>query len=82
MGEHLHKYENVLNREFEASKLNQKWVTDISYIHTEEGVLYLSIICDLFVRSIIAYKAGTEQSVNLVLNTIKAAKTKLTPRVS
>lgn len=76
MGEHLHRYENILNREFEASKPNQKWVTDISYIHTGEGVLYLSIIRDLFDRSIIAYKTGTEQSVNLVLNTIKAAKQK------
>ena len=74
MGEYLHRYENILNREFEASKPNQKWVTDISYIHTGEGILYLSIIRDLFDRSIIAHKTGTEQSVNLVLNTIKAAK--------
>jgi len=74
MGEYLHRYENILNREFEASKPNQKWVTDISYIHTGKGILYLSIIRDLFDRSIIAHKTGTEQSVNLVLNTIKAAK--------
>jgi len=74
MGEYLHRYENILNREFEASKPNQKWVTDISYIHTGEGILYLSIIRDLFDRSIIAHKTGAEQSVNLVLNTIKAAK--------
>lgn len=76
MGENLHRYENILNREFDATKPNQKWVTDISYIHTGQGVLYLSIIRDLFDRSIIAYKTGTEQSVNLVLNTIRAAKQK------
>ena len=34
----------------------EKWVTDISYIHTAQGVLYLSIIRDLFDNSIVAYK--------------------------
>ncbi|TGE34199.1 IS3 family transposase [Desulfosporosinus sp. Sb-LF] len=71
MGEQLHKYENLLNREFKAAKPNQKWVTDISYIHTGQGTLYLSMIRDLFDESIIAHKVGTEQTVNLVLNTVK-----------
>jgi len=48
-------------------------VTDISYIHTKQGVLYLSVIYDLYDRSIIAYKTGTEQTVNLVLDTIRLA---------
>ena len=73
-GECLHKYPNLLNRDFNAEKPNQKWVTDISYIHTKQGVLYLSVIRDLYDNSIIAYKTGTEQNVNLVLNTIKEAK--------
>jgi transposase InsO family protein len=69
-----HFYENHLNREFYADMPNQKWVTDISYIHTAQGVLYLSIIRDLFDNSIVSYQTGTTQSVNLVLNTIKLAK--------
>ncbi|HBT64764.1 MAG TPA: IS3 family transposase [Ruminococcaceae bacterium] len=73
MGQQLHKYENLLNRNFVADRPNQKWVTDISYIHTAQGVLYLSMIRDLFDNSIVAYKTGTEQTVNLVLNTIKLA---------
>jgi Transposase and inactivated derivatives len=73
MKEQLHKYENILNREFSAERPNQKWVTDISYIHTAQGVLYLSMIRDLYDNSIVAYKTGTEQTVNLVLNTIKLA---------
>lgn len=73
MGQQLHKYENLLNRSFVADRPNQKWVTDISYIHTAQGVLYLSMIRDLFDNSIVAYKTGTEQTVNLVLNTIKLA---------
>ena len=71
-----HKYPNLLNRDFHADKPNQKWVTDISYIHTKQGVLYLSIIRDLYDNSIVAHKTGTEQNLNLVLNTIRAAKKK------
>lgn len=73
---YLHKYENLLNRNFHADKPNQKWVTDISYIHTKQGVLYLSVIRDLYDNSIVAYKTGTEQNVELVLSTIRAAKKK------
>ena len=76
MSQYLHIYDNHLNRDFYANKPNQKWVTDISYIHTAQGVLYLSAIRDLFDNSIVAYKTGTDQTVNLVLNTIKAAKDK------
>jgi transposase InsO family protein len=76
MGSHLHKYPNLLDRQFTAQRPNQKWVTDISYNHTDQGILYLSIIRDLFDNSIVAYKTGTEQSVRLVLDTIKAAKKK------
>ena len=75
-GEYLHRYPNLLNRDFKAERPNQKWVTDISYIKTEQGVLYLSIIRDLFDNSIVAYKTGTEQNINLVLQTIREAKKK------
>lgn len=73
MGQQVHRYENLLNRSFIADRTNAKWVTDISYIHTAQGVLYLSMIRDLYDNSIVAYKTGTEQTVNLVLNTIRAA---------
>ena len=75
-GEHLHRYPNLLNRDFKAEKPNQKWVTDISYIKTGQGTLYLSVIRDLFDNSIVAYKTGTEQNINLVLSTIREAKKK------
>ena len=73
MGQQVHRYENLLNREFHADRPNSKWVTDISYIHTRQGVLYLSMIQDLYDNSIVAYKTGTEQTVNLVLDTIRLA---------
>ena len=75
-GNYIHRYPNLLNRDFHADKPNQKWVTDISYIHTGQGVLYLSVIRDLFDNSIVAYKTSKTQNVQLVLNTIKAAKKK------
>ena len=37
MGQHVHEYENLLNRQFHADRPNRKWVTDISYIHTKQG---------------------------------------------
>ena len=75
-GNHIHRYPNLLNRDFHADKPNQKWVTDISYIHTGQGVLYLSVIRDLFDNSIVAHKTSTTQNIQLVLSTIKDAKRK------
>jgi Transposase and inactivated derivatives len=76
MSEYLHRYPNVLDRKFTAERPNQKWVTDISYIHTGQGVLYLSMIRDLYDNSIVSHKMGTEQTVRLVLDTIRAAERK------
>ncbi len=73
MGQQLHKYENLLNRDFNADHPNRKWVTDISYIHTKQSVLYPSMIQDLYDRSIVAYKTGTGQTVNLILDAIRLA---------
>lgn len=78
MGQKVHKYENLLNRDFIADRPNVKRVTDISYIHTVQGVLYLSAIRDLYDNSIVSCKTGTVQNVNLVLNTIKSALQKET----
>lgn len=60
-GEYLHRYPNLLHQDFYADRPNQKWVTDISYIKTGQGFLYLSIIRDLYDNSIVAYKTGKEK---------------------
>ena len=73
LGQQVHRYENLLNRQFHADRPNAKWVTDISYIHTKEGILYLSMIRDLYDNSIVAYKTASSQTVNLVLDTIRLA---------
>ena len=76
LGQQVHKYENLLNRQFRVDKPNTKWITDISYIHTKEGVLYLSMIRDLYDNSIVAYKTAAQQTVSLVLDTIRLAMKK------
>lgn len=82
MGQQLHKYQNLLNRNFHAEAPNCKWVTDISYIQTKQGVLYLSMIQDLYDNSIVAYKTATQQTVNLVLDTIHLAMKQEKKRVA
>ena len=82
LGQQLHRYDNLLKRQFRADRPNTKWVTDISYIHTKEGVLYLSMIRDLYDNSIVSYKTATRQTVSLVLDTIRLAMKKEKKRVA
>ena len=82
LGQQMHKYDNLLKRQFRADRPNTKWVTDISYIHTKEGVLYLSMIRDLYDNSIVAYKTASRQTVSLVLDTIRLAMKKEKKRVA
>ena len=54
-----HKYrvfENLLERNFSVDKPDQAWVSDITYIHTNEGWLYLATVIDLYSRIFIGYK--------------------------
>lgn len=73
MSEHLHRYENLLNRDFKTDRRDHKWVTDISYIQTPEGTCYLSIIRDLCDNHIVSYQVSTEQTLPLVLDTLHLA---------
>jgi putative transposase len=49
---------NVLKRQFKATSLNQKWVTDVTELRVAGEKLYLSPIMDLFNREIIAYETS------------------------
>lgn len=60
---HTHKImENVLDRKFEVSKPSEVWVSDITYIHTREGFLYLTTILDLYDRKCIGWSISTGMS--------------------
>jgi transposase InsO family protein len=70
---HLHRYPDLLQRDFSASAPNQKWVTDITYIHTQQGILYLSVIKDLYDGFIVSHQTSTNNSVDLVTATLRQA---------
>jgi putative transposase len=74
--ETYHHYQNVLNRDFVASRPNQKWVTDVTYIFTRQGWAYLSVIKDLFDGFIVAHLMSLSNSVALVTRTVKLAQEK------
>ena len=76
--ESIHRYTNLFERNFYAERPNLKWCTDISYIPTKEGFVYLSVIKDLYDNFVVAYKVGTENNNNLVYETVKAAKREVT----
>ena len=66
--------ENVLNRNFKAEAINQKWVTDITYIHVlKEGWTYLASVMDLYDRKIIGYAYDTSMTADLALEAVKNA---------
>lgn len=65
---------NILKRNFTASKPNEKWVTDITYIQYGSETLYLSTIMDLFNNEIVAYKLYNHQQTPLVVDTVVEAQ--------
>jgi putative transposase len=69
----LHYYPNQLNRNFSATHPNQKWLTDVTYIHTDQGVVYLSVIKDLYDGFIISHHTSSQNSVTLVTTTLRLA---------
>ncbi|MCP1102768.1 IS3 family transposase [Aequitasia blattaphilus] len=66
--------ENILNRDFKADTINQKWCTDITYIHVlKEGWTYLASVMDLCSRKIIGYAYGTSMTAELALEAVEKA---------
>jgi transposase InsO family protein len=65
--------ENLLGQNFEAQRPNQVWVSDITYIWTHEGWLYLAVILDLFSRQIVGWAMSNRLGQELVLDAFKQA---------
>ena len=66
--------ENILKRDFETDTVNQKWCTDITYIHVQkEGWTYLASVMDLCSRKIIGYAYGTSMTAELAVEAVKNA---------
>jgi len=65
--------ENILNRDFTATKRNEKWVSDITYIWTEEGWLYLAALLDLYDNSVVGWSMDSRMKTELVSSALKNA---------
>jgi putative transposase len=65
--------ENVLNRDFKANRRNEKWVSDITYIPTGEGWLYLAGILDLYDGNIAGWSMDKRIARSLVMNALHEA---------
>jgi len=64
---------NHLARDFVAAQPNAKWVTDITYIRTTEGWLYLAVVLDLFSRQVIGWSMQPQQDCDLVIQAVRMA---------
>lgn len=65
--------ENLMDRNFEATAVNQKWAADITYIPTDEGWLYLGVVMDLFSRRIVGWSMSDRIQAGLVLDALQMA---------
>jgi transposase InsO family protein len=71
--------ENILDRQFEVARPNEAWVTDITYIRTYEGWLYLAAILDLFSRRVVGYAMSSLIDGDLVLAALASARSHRRP---
>lgn len=65
--------DNLLNQDFSADRPNQKWVSDITHIHTSEGWLYLATVMDLYSRAVIGWSMGKRINKELVCDALTMA---------
>lgn len=64
---------NHLSRQFDVDEPNKVWVTDITYIRTHEGWLYLAAVLDLFSRQIVGWSMGSRINRELAINALLMA---------
>jgi len=64
---------NRLNREFEASRPNQKWVADITYVPTATGWAYVAAVMDLFSRKVVGWAVSERLETDLVMDALDQA---------
>ena len=71
---HLPVAANVLNRQFNSpSKPQEVWLTDITYIRTDEGWTYLAVVLDLFTRKVVGWSVDQSMTSQLVVDAMQQA---------
>tara|TARA_R110000823_G_C15868739_1_gene493938 strand:- start:32 stop:763 length:732 start_codon:yes stop_codon:yes gene_type:complete len=68
-----HVSDNLLGRDFEASRPDEKWVSDITYIKIDRGFVYLAVIMDLFSRQVIGWALDTQMTTDLIVEAFDMA---------
>lgn len=64
---------NLLEQDFTAAMPNQKWVSDITYIATDEGWLYLAVVLDLYSRLVVGWAMSERMTARLVCDALQMA---------
>jgi len=68
--------ENILKQNFSAQQPNEKWVSDVTFIPTRKGWLYLAVIMDLYSRLIVGWSMGARHNTKLVENALEMASSR------
>lgn len=72
----VYKYPNLLQRTFDQTLPNRFWATDITYIPTDKGCVYMCAVVDLCGKMVLAYRTGNDMTSSLVTDTIRDARQK------
>jgi transposase InsO family protein len=70
---HMPVAENTLNQDFTANRADQKWVSDITYVWTKQGWLYLAVVLDLFSRKVVGWAMDSSMESDLVISALHMA---------
>ena len=70
---HLPVADNLLNQNFHAAAANQKWVSDITYVPTDEGWLYVAVVMDLYSRLVVGWAMAERMTATLVMDALQMA---------
>lgn len=65
--------ENVLDRQFDVAEPNRAWVSDITYIRTAQGWLYLAVVLDLYSRRVVGWSMAPTMPAGLVMSALTMA---------
>lgn len=72
--------DNMLDRQFEVDEPDRAWVTDITYIRTQEGFSYLAVVIDLYSRRVVGWSMQSRQTTDIVLQALLMAVWRRTPK--
>ncbi len=72
--------QDLLNRSFVATRMHQVWMSDITYIWTAEGWLYLAVVLDLYTRKVVGWATGGRIDASLVCRAVNSALVRYRPR--